>query len=51
MLPVILVAMLILAVLAWWWADEVRSGKVEEIEQARQLDRSTAEICNSGSTL
>ncbi len=50
-LPVILVAMLILAVLAWWWADEVRSGKVEEIEQARQLDRSTAEICNARSTL
>ena len=50
-LPVILVAMLILAVLAWWWADEVRSGKVEEMEQARQLDRSTAEICNARGTL
>src|SRR5690606_32377545 len=50
-LPVILVAMLILGVLAWWWADEVRSARVEEIEQARQLDRGTAEICNARSTL
>jgi len=50
-LPVILMAMLILGVLAWWWADEVRSARVEEIEQARQLDRGTAEICNARSTL
>lgn len=50
-LPVIVVAMLILGVLAWWWADEVRSGKVEEVEQARQLDRSTAEICNARASL
>ena len=46
-LPVILVAMLIMGVLAWWWADEVRSGRVEEIAQARMLDRGTAEICNA----
>ena len=38
-LPVILVAMLIMCALAWWWADEVRSGRVEEIAQARMLDR------------
>jgi ATP-binding cassette subfamily C protein LapB len=50
-LPVILVAMLILGVLAWWWADEVRNSRVEEIEQARLLDRGTAEICNARSTL
>lgn len=50
-LPVILVAMLILGVLAWWWADEVRTSRVEEIEQARLLDRGTAEICNARSTL
>ena len=50
-LPVILVAMVILGVLAWWWADEVRTGRVEEIEQARQLDRGTAEICNARATL
>lgn len=50
-LPVILVAMVILGVLAWWWADEVRSGRVEEINQARQLDRSTAEVCNARTTL
>ncbi|MGB3070740.1 MAG: ATP-binding cassette domain-containing protein [Ottowia sp.] len=50
-LPVMLVAIVILGVLAWWWADEVRSGRVEEIEQARQLDRGTAEICNARSTL
>ena len=50
-LPVILVAMLVLGVLAWWWADEVRNSRVEEIEQARQLDRGTAEICNARSTL
>lgn len=50
-LPVILVAMLILGVLAWWWADEVRSGRVEEVAQARLLDRGTAEICNARGTL
>ena len=50
-LPVILVAMFILSVLAWWWADEVRSARVEEIDQARQLDRGTAEICNARATL
>ncbi|RMX06307.1 ATP-binding cassette domain-containing protein [Corticibacter populi] len=50
-LPVILVAMLILGVLAWWWADEVRSGRVEEIAQARSLDRNTAEVCNARATL
>lgn len=50
-LPVILVAMLIMGVLAWWWADEVRSGRVEEIAQARMLDRGTAEICNARATL
>ncbi|GAB2459861.1 hypothetical protein GCM10027082_08500 [Comamonas humi] len=50
-LPVILVAMVVLGVLAWWWADEVRTGRVEEIEQSRQLDRGTAEICNARTTL
>lgn len=50
-LPVMLVAMLVMGALAWWWADEVRSGRVEEVEQARQLDRGTAEICNARSTL
>lgn len=50
-LPVILVAMLMLGALAWWWADEVRSGRVEEIAQARLLDRSTAEVCNARATL
>lgn len=50
-LPVILVAMVVLSVLAWWWADEVRSGRVEEVAQARMLDRSTAEICNARGTL
>ncbi|WP_236904052.1 ABC transporter transmembrane domain-containing protein [Comamonas serinivorans] len=50
-LPVIFGAMVILGVLAWWWADEVRSGRVEEIEQARLLDRGTAELCNARATL
>lgn len=50
-LPVMLVAIVVMATLAWWWADEVRSGRVEEVEQARQLDRGTAEICNARSTL
>jgi len=50
-LPVILVAMIILGILAWWWADEVRSGRVDEIDQARVLDRGTAEICNARATL
>ena len=50
-LPVILVAMLILAAFAWWWADEVRSGQMDEVTQSRTLDRSTAEICNARITL
>lgn len=50
-LPVMLLAMTILAGLAWWWADEVRSGRVEEVVQSRQLDRNTAEICNARTTL
>lgn len=50
-LPVILVAMVILGVLAWWWADEVRSGRVEELAQARSLDRQTTEVCNARATL
>lgn len=50
-LPVILVAMSILGALAWWWADEVRSGRIEEIAQARSLDRNTTELCNARATL
>lgn len=50
-LPVLLVAMIILATLAWWWADEVRTGRVEEHEKARSLDHHTAEICNARATL
>lgn len=50
-LPVILVAMVVLGVLAWWWADEVRSGRIEELAQARDLDRHTAEVCNARATL
>ncbi|THT99971.1 ATP-binding cassette domain-containing protein [Lampropedia puyangensis] len=50
-LPVILVAMVILGILAWWWADEVRTGRVEEIAQARALDRTTTEVCNARTTL
>lgn len=50
-LPVIIVAMIILGVLAWWWADEVRSGRVEELAQARSLDRQTTEVCNARATL
>lgn len=50
-LPVVLVAMLILATLAWWWADEVRTGRVQEHEKARALDHHTAEVCNARSTL
>ena len=50
-LPVIIVAMIVLGVLAWWWADEVRSGRVEELVKARALDRSTAEVCHARTTL
>lgn len=50
-LPVMLLAMGILAGLAWWWADEVRSGRIEELEQSRLLDRGTTEICNARTTL
>jgi ATP-binding cassette subfamily C protein LapB len=50
-LPVVVLFLGIMAFLAWWWADEVRTGRVEEVQRGRGLDRMTAEICNARETL
>nr|WP_243855407.1 ATP-binding cassette domain-containing protein [Aquabacterium sp. A08] len=46
-LPVVLVAMVVFGLLAWWWADEVKTGKVSEVQRARNLDMFTAELCRA----
>ena len=46
-LPVVLIALFVFSALAWWWADEIKSGKVTEIHQARNLDVLTSEICRA----
>jgi len=50
-LPVVLVFLVVMSFLAWWWADEVRAGRVEEVQRGRNLERMTAEICNARETL
>jgi ATP-binding cassette subfamily C protein LapB len=46
-LPVLLLMMLVFACVAWWCADEVKKGKVDELQQARSLDMFTAEMCRA----
>lgn len=46
-LPVVLVGMVVFGGLAWWWADEVKTGKVTEVQRARNLDMFTAELCRA----
>ncbi|WP_198970019.1 peptidase domain-containing ABC transporter [Xylophilus sp. ASV27] len=50
-LPAVLAFLAVLSFLAWWWADEVRAGRVEETGRGRDLDRATAEICRARETL
>ena len=50
-LPVVAAFLAIMSFLAWWWADEVRAGRVEEVQRGRGLDRMTSEICNARETL
>ncbi|RYF75448.1 MAG: ATP-binding cassette domain-containing protein, partial [Comamonadaceae bacterium] len=50
-LPVVVLFLGVMAFLAWWWADEVRAGRVEEAQRSRHLERMTAEICNARETL
>jgi len=50
-LPVVLVFLCIITFLAWWWADEVRAGRVEEVQRGRGLERMTSEICRARETL
>lgn len=50
-LPVVVVFLGVMSFLAWWWADEVRAGRVEETERSRNLERMTAEICAARETL
>lgn len=46
-LPVVLVMLVVFSLLAWWWADEVKQGKVLELQQARNLDMFTSEMCRA----
>ena len=46
-LPIVLIALCVFSGLAWWWADELKSGKVAEMQQARNLDILTSEICRA----
>ena len=50
-LPIVLISLCIFAVLAWWWADEVKTGKVAEMQRARNLDVLTSEICRARESL
>jgi len=50
-LPVVVAFLCIISFLAWWWADEVRAGRVEEIQKGRSLERMTSEICQARETL
>lgn len=50
-LPVVVAFLGVMSFLAWWWADEVRAGRVEEVQRSRGLERMTAEICNARETL
>lgn len=50
-LPVVLVFLVLMSFLAWWWADEVRAGRVEETARARDLDRIASEICRARETI
>ncbi|MES2423285.1 MAG: ATP-binding cassette domain-containing protein [Pseudomonadota bacterium] len=51
LLPVLLLFLGVLAFFAWWWADEVRAGRVEEVLRGRSLDQVTSEICRARETL
>ncbi len=46
-LPVVLVMLVVFSALAWWWADEVKQGRVLELQQARNLDMFTSEMCRA----
>lgn len=50
-LPVVVVFLGVMSFLAWWWADEVRAGRVEETARARDLDRIASEICRARETI
>ncbi len=50
-LPVVVVFLALMAFLAWWWADEVRAGRVEETAKVRELDRVMAELCRARETI
>jgi ATP-binding cassette subfamily C protein LapB len=50
-LPVVVAFLFVISFLAWWWADEVRAGRVEEVHRGRGLERMTAEICQARETL
>jgi ATP-binding cassette subfamily C protein LapB len=50
-LPVVLAFLALISFMAWWWADEVRAGRVEEVQRGRGLERMTSEICQARETL
>ena len=51
LLPIVLIGLLVFSFLAWWWADELKSGKVAEMQRARSLDVFTSEICRARESL
>lgn len=51
LLPIVLIGLLVFSLLAWWWADELKSGKVAEMQRARSLDIFTSEICRARESL
>lgn len=51
LLPIVLIGLLVFSLLAWWWADELKSGKVAEMQRARNLDIFTSEICRARESL
>lgn len=50
-LPIVVLFLAVMAFLAWWWADEVRAGRVEETQRARDVDRVVSEICRARETI
>lgn len=50
-LPIVVAFLGVMAFLAWWWADEVRAGRVEETARVRDLDRVVSELCRARETI
>ena len=51
LLPIVVIGLGLFSFLAWWWADELKTGKVAEMQRARNLDVLTSEICRARESL